>query len=301
MDIFSFTKYSTLSVLKGIFVALITLVGAFIGRITVLVIGFNTPNTPTFFEHFTSVLFFLIITVIISVLIGELFLMLNQGFKERFISIFMYHFFFIFLLRIGDGIFSNTNTGFSYEVISYIFPSFVFAFLVALLWRPKGELTSIFKKAEEYFKFRSKKGWLIRFLIGWLSFIPIYYFTNWLITPFIQPYYSDLGDGVLINVNIYTTTFIKLCLSALFVAVLMPIFILWQRSKTSLLFWIGFPIFVQAAVYSSLVQLWFPSGIRFPYLIQYTVITYLMAIIFVQLFFVPDENEIIDDHFKWMY
>ncbi|OIJ15765.1 hypothetical protein BKP35_01885 [Anaerobacillus arseniciselenatis] len=301
MNLVSLTKYSTLSFLKGILVASITLLGAFVGYISVLLLGLYTPNTPTFLEDFMSTFYFLLITAVIAALIGELFLMLKQRFIERFLSIFIYHFFFYFIIRIGDAFFLNTKAGFSYEVISHIFPSFLFALVVALLWRPVGELTSVFNEASTYFKFRSNKNWFFRFFIAWICFVPIYYFTSWLLSPFIEPYYSEIGGEVLVVFNFYTTVIIKFVIGALLVAILMPIFILWKRSKTSLLFWVGFPIFMLAAVYSSLIQFWFPTGIRFPYLIQYTVICYLIAIIFVQLFYVPDENEIIDDHLKWMY
>lgn len=301
MDIVTITKYSIIMFIKGLIVALFTLVSTYIIHLTFISFNFEYYKPVIFIESTSGIVYFYIITTIIAIFIGELFSILKQRFKERLITIFCYYFFFNHLLIISDIFFNNPVLVLFYEFTYHLIPSIVFTIIVAILWKPKGELTSIFDKLKDYLNFRSLKNWLIRFIIGWLSFVPVFYVTHWLISPFTEPYYQEIGVELINFATFSATAILLLLIGFLFVTVLMPIFILWQRSKPSLLFWIGFPIFIQGGIYSLFVESWLPYGIRFPYLIQFTVVAYLMAIIYVQLFYVPDEDEIIDDQFKWLY
>ncbi|WNF38109.1 hypothetical protein RJD24_06690 [Bacillaceae bacterium IKA-2] len=302
MDIRSFTKYCSRSLIKGIIVGLVTLVGASFGHSLALMIGINMSNPIIFLDELSSTLLFLSMITVTAILIGELFKQLNQPFTERVISIFMYHFFFFYFLRMFDGFLSSTKSFSFYEILGHILAAIFFSIAVALLWKPMNEQSSLVEKSTNYFKFKNLKKWLIGYVVASISFALIYYLTNWLILPFIEPFYSDLGNNYGRDIyNFYHLLFAKLIVGGLFVLVLMPIFVLSTMSKTSLLFWIGFPIFVQAAVYPTSVEVWLPLGIRFPFLIQQMVITYFMAIMLVQLFYLPSESDVIDDQFKWMY
>lgn len=302
MNIHSFTKYWYRSLIKGIIVGIVTLVGALLGLSLGLMIGIDMTNPVLLLEELFSILLFLSMISITAILIGELFKQLNQPFTERVISIFMYHFFFFYLLRMFDGFLSNTKSINFYEILGHILAAIFFSIAVALLWKPRHEQARFFEKLTDYFKYKNLKKWLFGYVIATISFALIYYLTSWLISPFIEPFYNDLGNYYGENIfNFYTLLLAKIIVGALFVLVLMPIFVLSKMSKTSLLFWIGFPIFMQAAVYPTSVEVWLPLGMRFPFLIQQTVLTYLMAIILVQLFYVPNENDVIDDQFKWLY
>lgn len=302
MNIQSFIKYWFSSLIKGITVGIITLIGALIGLSLVLITGVDIPYTALLLEGLFSKLLFLGMISIIAILIGELFKQLNQPFTERVISIFAYHFFFFYLLRIFDGFLSNTMSVAWYEIICHILATIFFAIAVALLWKPSNEQGRFIEKLTDYFRYKSWKKWLLGYAIAAISFALIYHLTTWLIFPFIEPFYNDLGNYYGINISsLYLLFLAKIIVGAMFVIVLMPIFVLSEMSKTSILFWIGFPIFMQAAIYPTSVEVWLPLGIRFPFLIQQTVITYLMAIILVQLFYVPSENDVIDDQFKWLY
>lgn len=294
-------KYGFNLLLWGIAVAIATLVGKMVGLSLVLFFGFNWSSAPILLGNLNSTLLFLCIMVVTAILIGELVKKLHQPFKERVVFIFIYHYFFFHVLRVVDSYFSQTRGNVPYDLLSHIIPSLLFAYLVAVIWKPEGELISFFEKFKEYIQIKNKYSWVLRFIIGCVSFVPIYLITNWLISPFVEPFYSDLDYFVRSAKNLFVLIPLKMFIGLLFVLVLLPIFILWKESKASLLFWIGFPIFIQAAVYPSVVELWLPLGMRFPYLIQYTVVTFLLAIIFVQLFFVPEEDELIDDQFNWMY
>lgn len=301
MNTGSYIIYTIKSLGKGIFAATIASFGILIGHFIGLVLGFDLHNTPILFDNFYSIVIFFCSSVVTAILIGELFKKLNQPFMEKFLTIFVYHFFFFHVLRAVDEFLYGIKVTILSDLICHLTPALFFSYFVALLWNSDREPISIFSQLDNYLQFFSKKKWIIKFLIGWFIFLPIYYLANRLIGPFVEPFYSDLSNYDASVLSFYSMFFLKIIIGALFLITLMPIFILWQESKTSLLFWLGFPIFVQAAVFPSIVELWLPLGMRFPYLIQYTVITYLIAIIFVQLFYVPRDNDNIDDQFKWMY
>ncbi|OIJ14751.1 hypothetical protein BKP37_07160 [Anaerobacillus alkalilacustris] len=301
MDAYMIAKYSFISLVKGIAVALATLFGILFSQPIILLLRFDFPEHPILLANINSTLLFICIIILTSILVGELVKKLNQPILERFVFIFVYHYFFFHLVRAIDGYISNLNNNVIFDLVSHIIPSLVFAFTVSLLWKPERELISIRHKAKEYFSATKVSSWIWKFWIGALCFVPIYLVTDSLISPFVAPYYTDLANILSTSPSLLTLLMIKLAIGLLSVLVLMPIFVMWTGPKASLLFWSGFPIFVQAAVYPSIVEVWLPLGMRFPYLIKYTVITYLLAIIFVQLFFVPHENEVIDDQFNWMY
>lgn len=301
MEVWSLIKYYFRALIKGLVVGVITLIGTVIGHFLISIIGIDIPTTSILLAERSSALLFFSMLVITALLVGELFKKLNQSFIERAISIFLYHFFFFYFLKTIHEFLSNPNLVFSLEFFCHIVPSVFFSVAVALLWKPMTGEGSIFEKVEAYYRYRNFKKWMIRFIIATVSFAGIYYLTTLLISPFVEPFYNDLGNSVVNVRSIYIVFLVNLIVGALFSLALMPIFILWKRSKTSLLFWVGFPIFIQAAVFPSSVEVWLPLGMRFPYLIQQMVITYLMAIILVQLFYVPCESDIIEDQFKWMY
>lgn len=295
--------YSLMSLFKGIVTAIVALIGTYIGHSLVVLVGFNVPTVSTLFENVKSLFYFLLIIVLSAILVGELFKMLRQPFVERFICIFTYHLFFFYVLRAFDDFLYSEEMGFSYDLICHIVSALLFSFVVAMLWRPDKKTASLAANMKTYFRNKKPMNWVVRIGFGGISFIAIYYLAYWFIAPFVEPFYIDvdMNQSSLLITNLYVKIAMKFIIGLLFVIILLPIFILWSRSKTSLLFWVGFPIFVQGAVYPSVVELWLPLGLRFPYLIQYTVVMYLMAIVLVQLFFVPEESEIIDDQFKWMY
>lgn len=285
--------------LKGIFFALIVAVvslgGALIGHILAEFLGLGPVNHPYLLSNVNGILPFFIITAVIAFFTGELFIKLNQSKLERFISIFVYHYFFFYEFNMVEKFANGKETLFAYETISHFVPAVIFSFFVTMLWKPKKVGDPFAVMMRNYVKNTNFKGWSLRILIGWFMFVAMLYFTDWLISPFLEPYESA------VTLNIPSVIVIKFLAGILFILLVLPIFARWRESKTTLLFWVGFPIFLQVAVFPALVSYWLPMGVRFPYLIQYMVISFLMSILYVQLFYFPKENEVIDDQFKWMY
>ncbi|UTW69697.1 hypothetical protein KHA80_00925 [Anaerobacillus sp. HL2] len=47
-----------------------------------------------------------------------------------------------------------------------IIPSFTVAYLVAVIWKPEGQLISFFEKLKEYVQIKNKYSWVIRFAMA---------------------------------------------------------------------------------------------------------------------------------------
>ncbi len=284
--------YVVLSIVKSIFlgliVAYISLIGTFLGH---TLLGFSGREQSDQFY-----LSNMIITVFIAISVGELYKKLNQPYIERAICIFIYHYFFFYGFSFFDKIGGGNQLMVVSDLISQIVPALFFALSVAFFWQPRQHDVSFLQQLKWYFQNTRYEIWFIKFLLGWLVFIPISYFTNLLILPFLEQYSPNIVQS-----DSHMVWLLKLFMGGVFVLVTLPIFIRWTYSKTALLSWIGFPIFLQIAVSPALVEFWLPIGFRFPVFIQNTVISLLMAIFYVHLYFIPKEDEIIDDQFKWLY
>jgi hypothetical protein len=287
--------YCLKSIFFAILVAYISLIGTLIGQSVALFMGLGRPNQTTFIESISGIIPFFLVTTFIAIVVGEMFKKLEQSSLERFVCIFFYHYFFFYGLKMLDKIFSGNDFSLAYELISQIVPALIFAFLVTILWKPEKIGEPFIYQLKNYLINCKFKRWWLRFIIGSVIFVVIFYFTNWLIAPFLQQYNTTLTH------HIPNGVLVKFLAGVLYALTILPIFIRWKETKTSILYWIGFPIFLQIAVYPAVVEFWLPMGLRFPYLIQYTVISFLLAIFYVGLFYVPKESEVIDDQFKWMY
>ncbi|QOY35759.1 hypothetical protein AWH56_024385 [Anaerobacillus isosaccharinicus] len=287
--------YSIKSIFFALIVAYISLVATLLSHTVAMFFGLGQPDHTNFIESLKGVLPFFLVTAVIAIVIGELFKKLQQSNVERFFCIFLYHYYFFYGLKMLEAFLSGHDLMLGYELITQILPAVSFSFLVTVLWKPKIKGKPFIEQLRYYFRNTSFQRWAMKFLIGWLIFLPVCYLTNWLISPFIEPF------DVSFTYPISNRLSIKLISGLLFVITILPIFIRWNESKTSILFWIGFPIFLQIAVYPAVVEFWLPMTVRFPNLIQYTVISFVMSIFFVQLFYVLRDDEVIDDQFKWMY
>ncbi|MCT8138979.1 hypothetical protein H1D32_15425 [Anaerobacillus sp. CMMVII] len=286
--------YSMKSVFFALIVAYLSFIGTLFGHSISLFLGLGKSQT-NFLDSISGVLPYIIVITFLAIVIGELFKMLNQTIIERFITIFAYHYFFFYALPLFDKFARGSEFSYSYELVRGILPAFFFSLLVTLFWKPGIVGASFQKELKNYLKSICIRKWLKRLFVGWSMFVPIVFFTNWLISPFLELYNTTAIQ------NVPKVIIMSIFVSIFFVLTILPIFIRWRDTKTSLLYWVGFPIFIQTAVFPALVEFWLPIGVRFPYFIQYMVISFMLAIIYVHLLYVPKANEVIDDQFKWMY
>ena len=142
-----------------------------------------------------------------------------------------------------------------------------------------------------YFRAHTLRNWAVRFVFAGLLMSLAYMMVTQLIFPFIEPYYEDANF-------LYEpgwTERMKLVAvmghAALMFFVFLPVFALWKGSKTSLLFWIGFPLFLIVATQPFILFDQWPLGFRFPVFIHLSLTTYIQTIILVQLLYVSKDQD----------
>lgn len=153
-----------------------------------------------------------------------------------------------------------------------------------------------FQQIGDYFSRRSGIDWFARFLAGGMFMFITYYLMNSMIFPFVKPYYeqsSTLLSPYYENFEAIRRT-AMITHSAMMLLAFIPLFALWKGTKSSLLFWVGFPLFIIVALQPFILYFQWPLGFRFPILIQTMMIMYIQSIILVQLFYLPTDKRLED-------
>ncbi|MDG5787530.1 hypothetical protein QA612_08485 [Evansella sp. AB-P1] len=203
-----------------------------------------------------------------------------------FISVFFYMFIIIGCLwSTTQFIFISTI---EYEKVIFVglVVSFVSACLIGYQYRKHSRYSPFLQQWLNYFKQRSLVDWGIRTIVSLTLLFASYYLMDKLIFPFLEPLYYQQSS--VINQYQYNETyniFGMLIHSIFFIILTIPVFALWRASKSSLLFWIGFPIFFMVAVMPFFINTDWPLSFRFPIFIEMTAILFLQSIILVQLFY----------------
>lgn len=279
----------------SIFVGFASLIVLIPIQILSVSMGFDTLSSEFYLNSVNGVLLFTLIIAIIAYFTGELFKNLNQSFCERFSCIFLYHLFFFYGFRMFDQYVRGSEINFFPDILLHAVPAITFAFLVSLFWKPQKVSKQFSHQIRLVVKQIGLKKLIIKLCMAWLCFIVTFYFMHKLITPFLEQFEGNMF------LTISNSFLIISFIGFLFPVIALPIFMRWQRSKATMLYWVGFPIFIQVALFSGVYDLTVPKGIDFFYFIQNTAIVFLVAIFYVQLFFIPKEDEVIHDQFHWMY
>lgn len=252
---------------------------------------FNSPpyfGGNFYFGAFQLLAGFFVITLIL----GTLFNRLPLNFIWRFVSVFTY----FFLLTVGLWTAKHLifSTGINVESMSVmaIIISFVTALLVSLLFRGTTSPKPVLYTFKMYLQERSFVDWVLRISLAIFFLFVTYFLMHEMIFPFLEPYYISQSSAFYIEGSREINQRAMLIHSILLLFVLLPLFALWNDSKSSLLFWVGFPIFLIVAVLPFIMYSYWPMGFRFPILIEMTATLYIQSMILVHLFYVPSNKGI---------
>ncbi|UTR14693.1 hypothetical protein MM221_19450 [Salipaludibacillus sp. LMS25] len=148
------------------------------------------------------------------------------------------------------------------------------------------------KRLRLYFSHQSFLKWLFKCIYAIFLLFAAHYLINSMLVPFIEPYYNERYVNILkVPYNTQTVKYVAMATHAVIMVVgFIPLFALWKGSKTSLLFWFGFPLFLTLAVQPFIFNPHWPLGFRFPLFIEETLIMSIHAIILVYLFYVADDT-----------
>lgn len=235
--------------------------------------------------------------------VSLLFSKLNLSTKASGISMFFY---FLFLIWSAQGL---IHTIFFTQPIRL--ESFQLPFLLALtltasitvmLPTTHRESTPVIKALKKYYESRPAYQWGLRILSAIGLMVITYFALNHLIFPFLEPYYSMSSSGFHFdNSGSYVSSAGMFIHALIMLVVFLPIFALWRGSKSSLLFWLGFPLFLLVALQTFVLYNEWPLGFRFPLFVHLTLTMYIQAIVLVHLFYEPTEDEQEDKLFHAMW
>jgi magnesium-transporting ATPase (P-type) len=183
----------------------------------------------------------------------------------------------------------NVQTKAIVDLIVFTLVVTIFTVVIFRYYGKGGE--SYTKRIKKYFSNQHISKWLLKCLYAIVLLFVAHYLINSMLTPFIEPYYNGRYANILkVSRHAEGVKYVSMVVHALVMVIgFQPLFALWKGSKTSLLFWFGFPLFIILALQPFVFNLHWPLGFRFPLFIEETLIMYIHAIILVHLFYVPDE------------
>lgn len=244
---------------------------------------------------------FLFISYVVTIYtVSLLFKQLQMPYRARGISLFFYFLFLTGGIQATVHTVLQTGERMGALLSVSVFISFVTAFMIMCLFDFSGESHEKYKEQiKTYFNQRDPLNWIARVVCGGFFLFITYYLINSMVSPFMEPYYGSYSHDFLVEVkNVEAVKRISMMLQAgMMVLGFIPLFALWKGSKSSLLLWFGFPLFIAVALQPFLFYFQWPFGFRFPMFIQMTLIMYIQSIIVVHLFYMPAGST--DDDYSW--
>jgi hypothetical protein len=273
-------------VLKSFICSILLIVGMIVGGMVAIIFGLTQPIMPASIDTNLTIILMIPAGMIISIVLGELFKKLNQGFLERFVCIFLFNYIIYYLLQVFESVIFTTMMNLSFGIVSDIFPSLFISLAIAKMWKPIREDRSLRTEAPGYFARRKTPDWTWRLVLAWLAYVPIYYFVGVAISPWVLPYYNDpsLELGIILP-DMSVMIALQFIRSAFFLFAAMLVIIMWKGNKQSLRLGLGLSIFVQVAMIPLIVGYWLPIGLRIPHAFELTVDSFAQAIIYVGFLF----------------
>ncbi|MCR6096449.1 hypothetical protein HXA31_06410 [Salipaludibacillus agaradhaerens] len=245
--------------------------------------------TEASYERYLILFLYLIVMIFyVSLLFDQLYL--SQ--KAKGISLFFYLFIMTGSLQLLESLVAQINVQ-PKAIVDVIVYTLVITSFTVLIFRYYGKgAESYTKRIKNYFSHQHISKWLLKCIYAIFLLFIAHYLINSMLTPFIEPYYNGRYTNILkMSHHAGDVKYVSMLTHALVMVVgFQPLFALWKGSKTSLLFWFGFPLFIILAFQPFIFNVHWPLGFRFPLFIEETLIMYIHAIILVHLFYVPDET-----------
>lgn len=242
-------------------------IGTVIGGMVVTMLSLKAPTMPEGMDQQSTMLFMLLESPLLALVLALLARHLAGGFWARSLMLF-----FITWIcnsvnnQIEAAAFAGMAEGFWFTVLTFLVPALFTSMAVACLFPPviKSTFADAFKS---FFSRHSFGGWIWRFALGLVIFMPIYYFFGLLVIPITRSYYEQGMFGLELPSleKVLRVLFIR---SGLFFIACLPVLIAWQGSKSSLFWRLGLALFYLVGFQSLLIATWMPWGLRLPHMIE---------------------------------
>ena len=290
MNWIRFLKRGGINLLKGVAVALASLVGLVIGGIITSALNMPAPVMPANVNLATLIPLMFLSEILIAIVLGECFQRLYQKFWQRLLVLWLCNYLLYYLLNTLDALFFTTMTNLGTSIVSNLFPALFASAIIALLWKPgSGNLTDS-RNMVDYFSARKPSDWTWRFVLAWLIFPPIYYLAGRVVALFTLRYYTDpsLNTGLTLNFTIESLLAMQVLRGALFLVAVLPIIFAQRGTRTTLWLWLGSVIFIQIAIQTILQAYWLPLlALRIPHGIELLVDSFAQAYLYALLLYAP--------------
>lgn len=242
-------------------------IGTIIGGMVVTMLGLQAPPMPEGMDQQSAMLFMLLESPLLALVLALLARRLAVGFWARSLMLF-------FLTWICNSVnnqieaaaFAGMAEGFWFTVLTFLVPALFVSMAVAWLFPPVEKVTFV-DAVRSFFNRHSLGGWIWRFALGLVVFMPIYFLFGTLVIPLTRSYYEQGMFGLELPSleTVLTVLFIR---SVLFFIACLPVLIAWRGSRLSLFWRLGLALFYFVGFQSLLIATWMPLGLRLPHMIE---------------------------------
>ena len=172
----------------------------------------------------------------------------------------------------------TTFGGTSTMLVLFILPCFAGAAAAVILLRPHLQAD----RPKTVFD-GGASGWWWRVLVAWLAFPVIYIFFGMLVSPVVVPAYQQQDFGLILP-GMSTLIPVVLLRSALYLAVTIPVVVLWSRSRRSLMMTLAVSFFAMMGLIGLATTTFLPPILRITHSIEIFFDAVVYAWVLVALF-----------------
>ena len=230
-------------------------------------LGLEAPTMPEGTDPNTVMLWFLLGSLILALALASVSRGIRGGFLSRWLALGLLAWVTNAVSTVLESsIFMTTGAVSSggsmlFTMLNFLLPSFAIAATVSLLFQPEGSGARFIDNARVFFDRYPALQWAWRVAAAIVAFPAIYISFGLLVRPFIIDYYTQ-GAYELVAPSWTQIIALQFARSAMFLAVLLPILMMWQRSRHRLAISLGSAVFVLVAFMPVITSYWFPWQMR---------------------------------------
>lgn len=270
---------------KLILCGLSFIVGMIIGGMIASLLGLQPPKMPVGADISIVMIYYVIESPILALALA----LIARGLSGRFLTRTLILFFLTWVayslntvLEASIFMTSSTTSTSLFSIVSFLVPSFLCSAAVAFFFSFDKKNVSFTDSLKEFFIRRTIGAWVWRIGIAVVSFMPIYLFFGTLVYPITGKYFQQNMFELKAAGwdQILPILFIR---SILFFLACFPVIIVWQKSKRSLFYNLGFALFVLVGFLYMFGAYWMPMIIRLPHSLEILADSYVYSGVLVVL------------------
>jgi hypothetical protein len=249
-------------------------------------IGMQWPAFPGEASETTNFLLSLVGSVLMAVCMALLAVGLWGSTAVRWITLAAFCYVAFGLNNQIEAAIFTTFGGTSTMLVFFLLPCLAGAAAAVLLLppnEPEAGQTTIFHRG-------GVSNWWWRVVVAWLAFPMIYIFFGMLASPIVVPVYQQQDFGLTLP-GMGTIIPVALVRSALYLAVTIPVMMMWSRSRRSLVLTLGIAFFAMMGLIGLATTTFFPPVLRIAHSIEILCDAVVYAWLLVALFVPKDRVE----------